>query len=422
MKRGKITKAVILLLYVLLLSGCGTKEVNLPAEPTVEPGAGSSSFFSEIEKKEADTVGTVALRGLCETLEKKENAAELAEYNAWNRLKTGDEEDEQSLFCIDETTGVVYFVNQNKDWYLYRLKDGVAEVAVELPTKHVITWKGMVYFIIGDYGTYELGEIKEGDIFAYTPADGSVKQLYAMEAEQSWMHKMMAREDGLYFSYVIQQEEKLKTVNFCLPYGATEPVEDAKRLSNCGWGNYYLTTVSTKGNVRLALISRTESWKDIKELNVGNSSLACIVGDTLYAVKDGGTSTKLAITDLVTGAQEVIDCWDAYYATNPLIVKEREEIDFVFFESFVAVGDTIWAFHTNYIFKIDPESKQIETYRINERIYRMGAFYTDGERLYATYTPSSDRTQQYVVQIMTDQVGEGIYEGLPTLEVKYITE
>ena len=106
---------------------------------------------------------------------------------------------------------------------------------------------------------------------------------------------------------------------------------------------------------RLALVHRTEHLDNIKELNVGRAGMTCIAGDKLYSASGGSKCTEFTITDIVTGEQEVFDCWDIYHSANPHMVSKKEDIFFQFFESFVVVGDIIWAHHSSYIFMMDSE-------------------------------------------------------------------
>ena len=80
-----------------------------------------------------------------------------------------------SLFCIDEKTGVIYFVNQGKDCFLYRMKEGEVTLAVAMPVKDIYPYDGSIYFMIDDYDKYELQGIHNGDIYCYTPASGTVE-------------------------------------------------------------------------------------------------------------------------------------------------------------------------------------------------------------------------------------------------------
>ena len=80
--------------------------------------------------------------------------------NGMNRKFTRDTESGASLFCLDKDE-TVYFVNQNRDNYLYQMKDGNVQLAVALPVKEVYVWKDYVYFMIKE----DIEEKKAGDIY-----------------------------------------------------------------------------------------------------------------------------------------------------------------------------------------------------------------------------------------------------------------
>ena len=112
----------------LCVTGCTTKENQEGKEN--ESIKIQESVFKETERKEKSknkeekkpTSNVITKTdGLCEQLEKVETDVTL--YNTVNRMLgtypvPGVEV--HSMFCLDETTGVVYFVNEGKDNFLYR--------------------------------------------------------------------------------------------------------------------------------------------------------------------------------------------------------------------------------------------------------------------------------------------------------------
>ena len=201
---------------LLGVTGCATGQSNfnviLDSNPAVEstgkdttpiltPTPSVSLVETDNDQKQTITV----TNGLCEVLEQKDASLQ-ASYNSFNRMLSTDIElgfSGQSVFCVDESTGVVYFVNQGKgqDYYLYRLKDGEAKLAVAMPVKEIYTYQGSVYFMINSYDMYELGELHNGDIYCYTPADGTVQLVYEAGAvENSLDHRLTVNEKGIYFS------------------------------------------------------------------------------------------------------------------------------------------------------------------------------------------------------------------------------
>lgn len=86
------------------------------------------------------------------------------------------------LVCPDPVYGITYLVNCGRDYFIYAKRDETAEVAVELPAKALFCRNGELYFIVDDYGKFELSGVKKGDIVKYRPATGDVEILVSDEA------------------------------------------------------------------------------------------------------------------------------------------------------------------------------------------------------------------------------------------------
>ena len=177
----------------LCITGCTQKENQevITPSPVIEGKENESTklqgavFKEQEETKETDgsknkedkkpTSNVITKTdGLCEQLEKVETDVTL--YNIVNRMLgtypvSGVEK--HSMFCLDETTGVIYFVNEGKDNFLYRMKDGEVALAVAMPMKQLYPYEGSVYFMVDDYGKYQLDGMKTGDIYCYTPSQYS---------------------------------------------------------------------------------------------------------------------------------------------------------------------------------------------------------------------------------------------------------
>ena len=124
----------------LLIAGCGTTQEE---EKKLEE---TTSLFVSMEnenEKEEEMVEVRELQGLKEILEPKEVPLVEIKNVLNNKI--------ESVFYIDEMTGVVYFVNFNKDWHIYRMKDGEAEKAVPLPANNLCMYDGSLYFMIEFY-------------------------------------------------------------------------------------------------------------------------------------------------------------------------------------------------------------------------------------------------------------------------------
>ena len=238
--------------------GCATKDTNDEILPTVvveqvedvttnnnEEGLTAiytgENLVSANRVSISNRIATVKTEGLCEVLEQKDVSKQV-QYNAFNRMVDKYSPDSESLFCIDEMTGVVYFVNQGNDEYLYRMKDGEVKLAVEMPIKEICTYQGSVYFMVDRHVTYVLEGMKQGDIYCYTPATGKVELIYPFGAIEPTgrSHKLTVNEKGLYFSYEVIESSNtyqtiIKTYFYHLPFGETEPVRDYDSTTYHGW-------------------------------------------------------------------------------------------------------------------------------------------------------------------------------------------
>ncbi len=78
------------------------------------------------------------------------------------------------LLCKDPVYDVVYYVDYGRDYYIYVLRDGVSELAVEIPARSLYCRNGELYFMAESYGIYEFEGIAQGNILKYNPLDGTV--------------------------------------------------------------------------------------------------------------------------------------------------------------------------------------------------------------------------------------------------------
>ena len=262
-------------ILLLGLAGCGIgmskEEQNLPII--------NSSISSKEEQEKTENFVEIL---------QKVNASKQTKYNQFHRMLSNEIGARESLFCIDGATGISYFVNQGKDYYLYQLKDGKADLVVAMPVKEVFAYGGFVYFMIESYDIYELTDIREGDIYCYNPSNGSVQLVHeAGLIENAQNHKLKVDENGIYFSYSIEEEETSE-----MKYYYHLPFDDEKYMTEEGWGNYRFSYMP-----ELVLISRTEGEKDVRNLSM-NPFRYCVVDDNLYSVELG--SAVLSCLNLKT--------------------------------------------------------------------------------------------------------------------------
>lgn len=423
---------VLGLLIVVLAVGCGVKEQESVPEQTPDPTP-------------------TPITGLKEELPRKD-AADQAEYNEMNRMLSRDiAKNHQSLFCIDADTGVIYFVNQNKDFYIYRLKDGEAELAVAMPASELYTYGGSVYFMVKSYGQYQMKDIKDGDIYCYTPKDGTVAPVYAAgkkaEEENAADCRLWVDENGVYFCYRRAEATDAGLSHYYLPFGAEQPVEDPRWMAaRPGWGDYFLAMFflpeeNPTSRASLRLISRTEMSEDVKELSIGKPWNYCVMGDKLYYLPADSDITRLSVLDLLTGVQEDYSIWEElkrifYYVSTRTersghseedeilsdeeLTKICEELDGTMIANcFTATEQYFWiVIKGNRLIRIDRETKETAYFYVDSAI---SVLYTDGEQLYGMCAPMSGRVASMARILVDEQLYDEFY-GWEYITIEYLTD
>ena len=348
------------------------KETNTN-DRTPTPVKSSAVFSANKDTKENETtkVTITKTNGLCEVLEKVD-ASQQATYNSFNRMLSNDIDKGammgNSLFCIDDSTGVIYFVNQAKDHFLYRIKDGEVMLAVAMPVKEIYPYEGSVYFMLESYDKYELKEMHSGDIYCYTPENGNVELVYPVGVvENSENHRLLVKEDGIYFAYGIDEGIGMAMSFYHLPFGATEPVKDKNYTVEKGWKNYSFSLMP-----EFVLESRTigeDGTREVLPISAKNY-LFCVVEDVLYFA-DSGTVCALNL-------------------------ETKEEVVYNFFGkgaiiTFVMTETDIWMSPGLVLYRIDLNSKEVSSYKLSdgdEQFYYIDTLYTDGKQLYVTCSKS----------------------------------
>ena len=403
------------------------EETNTTKIPT--PTKTTSSVFLTKETKEKEII--TITDGLCEQLEQVDASIQ-AEYNVFNRMLSRDSElglSGQSEFCIDETTGVVYFVNKAKDSYLYRMKDGEVQLAVAMPVKQIYSYQGCVYFMIENYSDilvgydkYELGEVHNGDIYCYMPADGTVKLVYEAGAiKNSCDHRLTVNEKGVYFSYTIG-EKYIGIQEFCyLPFGASEPIKDTERTTWKGWGDYVFDYIENESNkydlVLQSRIEQEDGTRETRELS-NRTTRFCVRGDYLYSAE----RTYISCLNLKTGEEIKYDFLEALQKENEQSTIENTGSRLI--EWFTVTETDIWAGGAMILYRLNLETKELSYARLckdkesRQPYYCMTGLYTDGKDIYVTcYSPGESknvwifRQPAYFARVCTDVVeNDGMFD------------
>ena len=411
MKKRSICLGIVL---ILCMTGCGNAGKDANPTPVM---TGEDIFQSEknltTEKADASDV-------LAEELEQTEVEG-LEYYNAANRIRRTDiDKDQNSLFCIDPETGVVYFVNQNQDNYIYRLKDGEAELAVPMPARDLYLWDGTLYFMVDDYDSYRLKDMKEGDIYAYTPADGALAYVYsigdvmgefAADVEITNQQKMVADETGIHFVGNIDtvmgtRDGKVyqrKLINrYFLPFGTGEVQKVEEDRIGTGWGEYkFSITVFTDEDAMqwLTLRPRQESGVKVADyirvLPISHMFWYFVMEDTLYTLHDAG----LFITNLTTMEQKVYNssAWQKELLEIQYEI-DRIERNIAPFSTFTVTENDFWVLDKrNYLIRFNRETEKVIYYHLSgEKTASIDTLYTDGRTIYAV-------TSRGVARLMTEE-------------------
>jgi len=399
----KVNYAIWVALCSMILFGCGQSAgeempVTVPdiTIAVFEPMGKEESILTNEGMGKTETSGIV-LSGLKEMIEVTE-PRDVALYNAMNDMYSNSLEENNQYFCVSPYSGTVYFVNQGKDYYLYRIKDGEVALAVELPVMCLCTYEDKVYFMLNSYEKYDLGTGQTGDIYCYTPSAGTVDLVYEMEEKkETKYHRMIVNEKGVYYQYSVMFEEiengivdrKRLVECFHLPFGASEAQKDDFKISSRGNEHYYVGWISDfeTSKKKVALISREKGGEDVRFLPINKLHRYCVANNKMYysALSD----TRVWVIDLDSMEIEEYDFYDALKKTHTDYITLDEQIekggsDIVCSYAMTENGKYLWMVDLNTIYCMDTETKEVIAYeQTSMRNYE--TLYSDGENLYVAY-------------------------------------
>lgn len=388
-------------ILLLGITGCTLETNNIDTTPT-----------TIVEKKENTKTPTATIVPKPTTIPTPSIVEFSAkDFNSFNRMLTADGRAGscgKSLFCVDEQTGITYFVNQGEDYYLYQMKSGEVKVVVPMPVKEIYPYGDLVYFMIDDYNKYDLQDMNNGDIYCYDSKNNTIELVYEAGAiENSEVHKLFVEETGLYFYY--EEEESRVMHSYYLPFGETEPIIDKQYIPRKGWGKYWFSY-----NPKLILETRpgTGEEKETLELFAEVTSY-CVVGDILYSAE----RTYISCINLVTGERTGYD-----FLEEIKKVEGQEKIDdtgFRIIESFVITKDSVWITTGSYLYCMDLKNGEVECVYIldkqNNPCY-IATLYTNGEEVYGVQEVSKDTKK--LVRILTKEIEKESLFGLPVIRVE----
>lgn len=397
----KILFAAGMAMLVFMVGCHGTNIGTQTPEPT------KTGIFKPQEEKKDNVITGIPEHVLKEELGNEKKS--LMKYNAINRVNTSSFDRYSSLFTVDDS-GVVYFVNQADDYFIYRYKDGETKLAVALPAKELWAYDGTLYFMVEPYGIYTLESLQHGDIYAYQPEEGTVSLVYpagnyAIELpyeERGAYHKLSVDENGINFIGGFTSEQYLingswltasKLTYLQLPFGAEEPITDSERKAELGWKDYFLSfrvdqTITTG---KYVLVPRTKGEKE--EISLDDLGLACVIGDYLYAAAPGGNIYE---KNLETQEEVYYDFYSKTEELFELAFKEmtlnsedgktviRRKLQQI--KAYTVTEDTVWYLDmTGDLFGMDKNTKEVTWYTVTgyqDRYFK--SLYTDGTNIYIT--------------------------------------
>lgn len=299
------------------------------------------------------------------------------------------------LVCRDPVYGVTYYVNYGFDFYIYRIKSGVSELVIELPSKRLFCKDGYLYFIIEDYEVYDLVSATNGNVMKYNPISGTVEKvidaaslMYVYEdgIYYEFAHKLEYRDDGSiyqkidysYYSFETKQTEALETRH------------DNVFIRSYKWKDYFFGNLTEQvsddsfESTHYALLS-LDSKEVIKVWDYfSQTSRRCFANDKFYA-KTLGNGIK--VRDMITGVTEILPV-------------ETPNLDFTIIGDMLYCGNLIgYNLQTG-----EQRAAHMDDY--DKEV--ISQYYTDGTNLYVIMGAQEGAGKSYIRQIVLRKNTEGI--------------
>lgn len=439
MRRKKLV-TIFITIAIFGLWGCGNdKEFGNPAPtntPTNTPTQAVTGLFSPVEDK---VINGENMEGSQLEIEKTENL-DIEKYNAFNQKMSGAVS--PSLFCVDGTTGITYFVNQNQNWYIYAIKGEEVTLAVELPAQELAVWNGNLYFILNDYDMYELDRMMEGDIYVYSPESGAVELVYPAgeRTDKNYVYnsELSVNEEGIFFHRTVGMETMeyngaifnvLNTEDLHLPFGAVEPVEDKLKMTTPGWKEYRF-----HGGTDLELVKRADGNKtdaERKEIGIETSNGAilgdeffyCNIWEAGYVNLESGESYSFLLKEFLQKTEEEkLNNLEDFLNTTTV---NKEEMKIPTVRDFTVTQNDIWCLvGSKDLIRINRQTGEYFYYIVEGEQKTIDKLYTDGKQIYGMYGETSSLGKIVsIVRIMTEEVMKlhEVYQ-LPVVEVQKLVQ
>lgn len=178
------------------------------------------------------------------------------------------EERNDVLLCKDPVYDILYYVNYGEDYFIYRLKDGKSELAVELPARRLFCVGGELFFIVTGYDTYEFEGISDGNILKFNPLTGEVSMVVDKVVDT-----MLVYDDGIRYRVIESRKQQGNSATFLVTSSLyfysfennkTEKIEK-DGVSLYKWNDYYVTDdIVIEGNIGTIVGEKLETLDGMK--------------------------------------------------------------------------------------------------------------------------------------------------------------
>lgn len=275
---GRIAGTVIMAVFLSGLMACGraqetgqNEEVLTPVA-TELPQVTGSGLSSQALKSIQGLQQGKALNGLQAVGEDSPYYCNLES----NMLRGGHYKDYPVLLCKDPVYDITYYVNYGRNYFIYALRNGVFEPAVEFPARELYCKAGELYFLVDSYDLYEFDGVEQGNILKYNPVDGSIELLIA----EPDVVDMVVYQDGIYYQTekeLSKDEDGNRTIKshcYCFSFTEKKSSElDFTMSLECWRGNRFVTVYNE-------VFQGVDSYQDVY-LENRDGERVITLGDTL---------------------------------------------------------------------------------------------------------------------------------------------
>lgn len=288
----------------------------------------------------------------------------------------------QVLLCKDPVYNVVYYVNYGEDFFIYRLKDGKSELAVELPARNLFCIEGSLYFVVDSYDVYSLKGIKTGNIAKYDPLSGEVSIISDANAAY-----MIVYADGIYYkTETITEEAKdgrmgsiiIELYYYSFATRNTEKIDDLY-MSLYGWKNYFMNMIIEKGELDAEFLKEFPEYVGREVTKAIGMKLETLDKTQSIELTDMPIVSNYSIIDskIYYIQERQVEIYDLNTKEKAVIKLPHSCEDFILYDGMI---------YTDNLNQVNLETGVISDVNLNTKqiIYEL---YTDGDNIYGICGP-----------------------------------